>query len=143
LHGCPPPLREIRLRLFIRRNEVFNKKGFAARLAILIALMTALTMTVPAADKSKGKATVTLAESLLVAGNEVKSGLYDVKWESSGAEATVKFIASEKIAATFQGKVVKLEKNSAYDTLITSKDSSGQAAVKELFLGGKSFKIVF
>jgi hypothetical protein len=105
--------------------------------------MAVQTMAVPAADKNKGKATVSVVTSLLVAGNEVKSGPYDVKWESSGAEATVTFLADEKIAVTIQGKVVKLEKDSAHNALITNTDSSGHAVIKELLLGGKSFKIVF
>jgi hypothetical protein len=122
---------------------VLNKKTLIAHIAILTILMTALTMAVPAADKIKGKVSVTVAESFFAAGNEVKSGDYQVKWESSGTDATATFVAREKTAATLQGKIVKLEKNSAYDTLLTNKDSSGRTVVKELLLGGKSFKIVF
>jgi hypothetical protein len=122
---------------------VLNKKTLIAHIAILTILMTALAIAGPAADKTKGKILLTVAETFFAAGNEVKSGEYEVKWESSGTDATTTFVAREKIAATIQGKIVQLEKKSEYDTLLTTKDSSGRTAVKELLLSGKPFKIVF
>lgn len=123
---------------------MFNKKSFIAYIAILICLTTALTMALSAADKPvKGKAMIGVTESFFIASNEYKPGQYQVKWESTGSDAVVTFVVDEKTDVKIQGKVVTLEKQSAYDTLLTDKDPSGHTAIKGLLIGGKPFKIVF
>ncbi len=118
-----------------------------SRYWMVIFTLLILWVAAPAAAAAKGSdhgsANVTVLNDVFAAGNEIKAGEYNVKWEANASEATVTFILKGKAAAKVQGKIVEMENKTVYDTIQTAKDSSGRESLKTLLLGGKKFKIVF
>jgi hypothetical protein len=112
-------------------------------LFVLLILCVAAPAAAVAKGSDHGSVKVTVANNVFAAGTEIKSGQYDVQWESSTSEATVTFILKGKTAARVQGKIVEVENKPEYNTIQTAKDSSGRESLKTLLLGGKNFKIVF
>jgi hypothetical protein len=111
-------------------------------LMMLVTLLVFLA-AVPTIALANGSAKFTIPNTLFIAGNEVKPGEYDIKWESSSPEATVTFITKEKVVAKAQGKIVEGDKRFDFDTFLIGKDSAGRMTIKELQFSGKKFRIVF
>ncbi len=115
-------------------------KNIFVMMLVTLLILLAVTSTIALAS---GSAKFTFSSTLFVAGNEIKSGQYDVKWESSNSEATVTFTIKGQVAAKAQGKIVEVDKKYDYDSFLTGKDSSGRVVIKELHFGGKTIRIVF
>ncbi len=110
---------------------------------VLLVLLIAIPTLAPANGSERGSAKVTVAKAVLVGGDEIKSGQYDIQWESGSSEAKVMFFANGKSVAKLQGKTLKLENKSKHDTILTERDSSGRDVLKAIQFRGKQFKIVF
>jgi hypothetical protein len=119
-----------------------NSRDWMIIFMLLILCVAALTAAV-AKGSDHGSVKVTVANNVFAAGTEIKSGQYDIMWESNASEATVTFILKGKTTAKVQGKIVEVENKPEYNTIQTAKDSSGRESLKILLLGGKNFKIVF
>jgi hypothetical protein len=121
---------------------MFNSKNLMMLFVLVIFLAAGPTLAL-ADESDHGSAKVTVVNTVFVAGNEIKSGEYDIKWEAGSSEATVTFMARGKTPVKLQGKIVKAEVKSYHNTLLIGKDPSGRQALKALQLGGKLFRIVF
>jgi glycine cleavage system H lipoate-binding protein len=92
----------------------------------------------------KGSGRFVVDRTLIAAGTEIKSGEYDVKWESHGQEVTVEFTPIGKSQGVkVQGKIVEVNKKFDSNNLGIAKDPSGREVIKELQFSGKKIKIVF
>jgi hypothetical protein len=90
-----------------------------------------------------GSGKVTAPNTFFVAGNEFKSGQYDVNWKSSSSDAAVILRSAGKTPVRVPGGIVKVENKCENDTALTEKDSSGRHVLKSLQFRGKRIKIVF
>jgi hypothetical protein len=78
---------------------------------------------------------------LVVSGNEVKPGRYDVEWDTANAE-----LAFKREGVTYakaKGKFVEVEQKYEYSSMDIDKDSAGRSVLRTLKFGGKKFRIVF
>ncbi len=121
---------------------MFNSRKLIM-LFVLLILLIAIPTLAPANGAERGSAKVIVANTVLVGGNEIKSGQYDIQWESGSSEAKVIFFTNGKSVAKLEGKTLKLENESKHDTMLTEKDSSGRDVLKAIQFRGKQFKIVF
>ena len=114
-------------------------------LLILITLSILFTAAVSAlvAQEGSGSAKFVATKTLFVAGNEIKPGSYNVKWESTGSEATVIFINQGKQAAKMPAKLVEAGQKADFDKVTIAKDSTGRESVKNIQFEGKKTRIVF
>jgi len=120
---------------------MFKSKNLMLVVTLSIILATAVS-TVLAAEGA-GSAKFAVTNTLFVAGNEIKPGSYDVKWEATGTDATVKFINQGKEVAAIPAKLVEVDKKGDYNSLAIGKDSTGRETIKGIQFAGKKVRIVF
>jgi hypothetical protein len=120
-----------------KENTMLSKKLLLVSVALTILLTAAMIMA-----GSSGSAKFKVPRAMLIAGTEINSGLYEVKWESQSPEVTVIFAAKGEVAAKAAGKIVERDRRFDSNSLVISKDASGREEIKELRFNGKKFSIV-
>jgi hypothetical protein len=98
-----------------------------------------------AAEEIKGSAKFSIVDPIFVAGKEMKSGTYDVKYVVTGTDAAVTFtlVQQHKPVLEAKGKIVNSEQKFQENIILVGKDSSGKSVGKTFQLSGKKFSIVF
>ena len=117
---------------------MLKKKILIMLMALLILLVSVPTMALADSGTAKFK----VPRTLVIAGNEIKAGEYNVKWESNSPEAVVEFTVNGKVVLKVQGKIVEGGTKFDYNSLVVTKDSSGRGVISGLQFGGKKFTIV-
>ena len=120
---------------------MFKSKVFVILALVLMVLASAL-VSAPANESANGSAKITVVDAFSVAGNEIKSGQYNVQWQSASSEAAVLFKSAGKTVATVRGKIVMADK-AENNTWLIRKDASGHPVLKSIQFSGKKVKIVF
>jgi len=117
---------------------------FNSKKLILTATVFALLIAIPVMAM-EGSARFVVTDTVTVAGNTLKPGTYDVKWESNSTEATVNFIVPGhgKALLTLKGKIEELTEKSDSNSLLIMKDPSGHPVLMGLQFGGKKIRINF
>jgi hypothetical protein len=104
----------------------------------LLILLVAIPMTM-----AKGSYKFSVSRTMFVAGTEIKSGTYDVKYEANSTEADVMFYANGKVVVQVKGKVVESDKPAKYNSLAVGKDASGRDSIKVLMFRDMTTTIEF
>jgi hypothetical protein len=125
-----------------RGDKFMFKSRVLMMLGLVLMVVAAASISAPADEATKGSATVIVSNAFFLAGNEIKSGQYDIEWQASASEAGVVFKLYGKTAGEARGKIVMGEKAENH-TLLTQKDSSGRVVLKSIQFSGKKVKIVF
>ncbi len=120
---------------------MFESK-LSSMLGLVLMFVGTASISAPADDAGNGSTEITVVNALFLAGNEIKSGQYNVQWQAGASEAAVVFKLSGKTAAEARGKIVMGEK-AENDTLRSQTDSSGRRVLRSIQFRGKNFKIVF
>lgn len=115
--------------MFNRRNSI---------LLVLFLILLAAPILV-----AGGTVNYSISKTMFVAGTEIASGEYEVKWAATGSDAKVTFKLNGRVVTTVQGKIEKLAKKSAYNSLTVGKDSAGKDAIKGLLFSDKDITVVF
>ena len=115
---------------------------FKSKNLILTATIIILLIAVPVMA-AEGMARFVVTDTVSVAGNQLKPGSYEVKWESHSPEATVSFISDGKAVLKVEGKIEELKEKNDSSSLLIMKDSSGKPVLKGLQFGGKKIRINF
>ena len=111
---------------------------------IMFVALLVLLVAAPILATEGGMAKFSVTRPLFVAGNEVKIGTYDVKWETSGQVTDVTFSAVGKaVVIKAQGKIEQVDKKFDYNSLVIGKDSAGREAIRQLQFRGGNIRIVF
>jgi hypothetical protein len=109
-------------------------------------MFAALLISVSAASMmafADNRCTIKLSETAYVAGNELKSGAYTVKWEANSPTANVEFMKDGKTVAETKCKIEEREKAAEYNGVMTDQDSSGHKVIKEIRFAGKKKSLIF
>ena len=116
-----------------------NSKDFTAAV-LLFGLVTALLMQ-PATANPKDSFTVHFENPVLVQGNRLDPGSYEIQCSLASPEAVVKIFKAGKVIVEAQGKWV--EKGiKAKDTIIVTEQDAAGKILKEIQLKGKTQAIV-
>jgi len=110
---------------------------------LMLVTLVVLLVAAPMMSFAEGTSKFKVARTMFVAGTEIQAGTYDVKYEASGAQATVSFSANGRVAVKVQGKVEDGGKVSDYNSLSIGKDSAGRDAIKALMFRGEKTVIAF
>jgi hypothetical protein len=122
-----------------RKTYMFKKIASMMLVTLLILLVAA-----PLMSDEKGAARFNVVEPLFAAGTEIKTGQYDIKWETVATETTVEFVQIGKPSGVkVKGKIEQVNNKYDYNSIATGKDSAGRLAVKQLQFRGKNIRIVF
>jgi hypothetical protein len=119
------------------RKDILKNRNSIVFVTLLI-LLAAIPMTM-----AKDSYNFVVSRTMFVAGTEIKSGTYDVKYEVNNTEATVLFYAYGKAKLQVKGKVAESGKPADYNSLMIGKDASGREAIKGLMFRGKTTTIEF
>lgn len=116
---------------------MFNRKNLIWAATVILLLTAIPVMAV------QGTAKFVVADTLSVAGSQLKPGAYEVKWESSSTEASVTFMSQGKAVLKVQGKLEELNEKNDENSLLIMKDPSGKPVLKGLQFSGKKIRITF
>lgn len=78
-----------------------------------------------------------------VGGKHLPAGSYQVTWEGSGPSAQADILQGGNLIASSRARVVRLNRNSASDTLETRANSDGSLSLQSLRFAGQSFALYF
>jgi hypothetical protein len=117
---------------------MFNSKKLFVMVALFMILSTVMIFA------EGGSARFAATRPLYAAGTELKTGQYDVKWETNGQATTVIFTpVGTRTEIKVQGKVEQSDKKYDYNSMVTGKDAAGRDAVKQLQFKGNNVRIIF
>jgi hypothetical protein len=108
------------------------------QLAKTVVLGLAVLLASSAFASNKG--TLEVRETLVVNGQQLAPGEYQVRWDGAGSNVEVSFLQGKKEVAKASAKVVELDKASAYDAAVID-HASGKAAISEVRFAGKKFAL--
>lgn len=116
--------------------------NFKKNVCLTIVAM-AFVVAVAAAAKVKDSRDVLLRFDATIAGSQLRSGVYNVQYQTHSPEATVSFLRGNKVVATAEGKVV--DRGSKYSTneVVFAGADGGARTIQEIRFGGSSQVIVF
>lgn len=103
----------------------------------LLAVLVLFAMSAFAASKG----TFQLQHPTNVAGKQLATGSYTVKWDGSGDQVDMKIFQGKKEVASTSAQVVKIDRPANYDQTITSAGSDGSSALTEIRFRGKTFAL--
>jgi len=103
----------------------------------------ALVLVAGMAAQAKDTRNVLLPHDATLAGTHLKSGKYQVRWETHSPEATVTFEQGKKVMATVEGKVVDRGKRYDRNEVVYNENPDGSQAIQELRFSGSSEVVVF
>ena len=107
-------------------------------LAKFVVLGLAVLLATGAFASNKG--TLNLQETVLVNGQQLPAGEYQVRWEGSGSNVEVSFMQGKKEVAKTSAKVVELNEKAAYDSTVVD-HSGGAAAISQVRFAGKKIAL--
>jgi hypothetical protein len=116
-----------------------NKAG-----AAVLALSLLMSLSAFAGSKdSGGSSGFELSRKTIVAGTELKPGVYKLAWEGSGPEVKVQFKQGRNVVATSNARVVELPGKDRITAAVLNGNSNGAPTLAEARMAGKRFKLVF
>ena len=78
-----------------------------------------------------------------IAGTQLASGRYDVKWESHSPEATVSFLRGKNVVATAKGKLEDRGTKYSANQVVYEQSADGSRVIHEIRFRDSSEVIVF
>jgi len=104
---------------------------------IAMAFVLATSAAANAASRS-----MVLPYAATLAGSNLASGSYDIKWETHSSAATVTFLHGNKVVATAEGKVVDRGTRYTTNAVVYGESADGSRLIQELRFRGSSEVIV-
>jgi hypothetical protein len=95
------------------------------------------------AQKASHKGRLSFDRPIAVAGQTLKAGQYQVRWEDDGTTAQVKVVKDAKVLVTTTAKVVALEKKPIGDRTDTVRDANGQESIARIQFAGQMQELQF
>jgi uncharacterized protein with FMN-binding domain len=115
-----------------------------ARKSLAVLFCAAVLMSTVSLEAARGKAQrVHLTSPSTVAGNELKSGTYVVKYEADGTNAKVTFLQGKKVVATVEGQLETRQNHYARTQVIFKTKPDGTRAITEIRFASPDRAIVF
>ncbi len=106
----------------------------------LVVLALSLSIGAFAASKSQ---TITLFHDAQVNGKTLHAGEYDVKCDTSGSTAQVKFLKNGKEVASATGQVKQLSNAPEHNQLVTTDGNGGAASISEIDFAHSNSGVTF
>jgi hypothetical protein len=114
------------------------------RVALILVLALSLgSSSTLLAQKTSHKGRLSFDRPIAVAGQTLKAGEYQVRWEEDGATAQVKVVKDAKVLVTTTAKVVALEKKPVGDRTDVVRDANGQESLARIQFAGQMKELQF
>ena len=96
-----------------------------------------------ASAKANDSKNVVLGSDAVVAGTHLRSGEYNIQWETHSPAATVSFLRRGKVVATAEGKVVDRGTKYSSNEVVYTVANDGARQIQEIRFRGSSEVIEF
>jgi hypothetical protein len=116
-------------------SQMRNTK-FTARFLTLSLLLAASAF---AGNTNKG--TLNIGQTVTVGGKQLAAGKYQLEWTGSGSDVEVTISDGKETIAKVPAQIIPLQKAQASSGYGTSTDAAGNAALTEIFFGGKKYEL--
>lgn len=116
-----------------------NMLKFPAISALAIGVVLAVATGAHAAEDH----IVNLPHPMVVAGIDLRPGIYNIQCDLKGARATVTFSRKGRVVATVQGVVSTLDKIATRNAVFISKHPEGFTAINGLGFAGSDKNVTF
>jgi len=104
-----------------------------------LVLGMALLLATSAFAASKGSLSV--SDSVNVAGTQLKPGDYKLSWEGTGQNVELTILQGKNVVAKTQARMIDLNSASRSDATVVSNNSDGSRSLSEIRFGGKKYAL--
>jgi hypothetical protein len=109
------------------------------KLILLVLIIFAVNLSTWANNEK----TLPFRTEVILNGNKLPAGFYEVSWVSHSPEATVTFVRAGKVVATAMGKWVDRGEEYKADALVYSNNADGSHTLLEIRFAGRKQALVF
>jgi hypothetical protein len=104
-------------------------------------LLTAVLMVAGAAFAAPNKGSLELPHPASVAGKQLASGSYSLRWEGTGDQVDLKIYQGKNMVASVPAKVVKLDHPTANNSAVVTSSSDGTYSLSQIRFGHKDYAL--
>ena len=104
-----------------------------------LVLGMALLLATTAFAANKGSLSV--SDSVKVAGTQLKPGAYKLSWEGTGQNVELTISQGKNVVAKTQARMIDLNSASRSDAAVVSNNSDGSKSLSEIRFGGKKYAL--
>jgi hypothetical protein len=104
-------------------------------------LTLSLLLAASAVAGNANKGTLNIGQTVTVGGKQLAAGKYQLEWAGSGSNVELTISDGKETIAKVPAQIVPLQKAEASSGYGTSTDPAGNAALTEIFFGGKKYEL--
>jgi len=104
-------------------------------------LLVAVALIAVNAYAANNKGSLELRHPANVAGKQLATGDYTVRWEGTGDQVELKIYHGKDVVISTPAKVVQLDHPSANDSAVVNSNPDGSLSVSQIRFGGKHYAI--
>lgn len=108
-----------------------------------LTLLVFAVLAVNLAAWANNAKTLPFRTDILLNGNKLAAGFYEIRWVSHSPEATVTFIRAGQPTVTAMGKWVERGEKYRSDALVYTNNPDGSHTLLEIRFGGRAQALVF
>jgi len=124
----------------IRKTGGVVNTAFGLKQILKSSLMATVVLIAGSASASS-KGSLDLQHPTNVAGKQLASGSYTVRWEGTGDQVELKVYHGKAVVASTSARVVKTDTPQRYDSAVTMKNGDGSLSLAQIRFAGKSFAL--
>jgi len=133
-------------RAAINRFPAIRKTGGVVNTAfdvkqILKSGLLATIVLIAGSALASSKGSLDLQHPTNIAGKQLASGRYTIRWEGTGDQVELKVYRGKEIVASTAARVVKTDAPQRYDSAVMVKNGDGSLSLAQIRFAGKSYAL--
>ncbi|HEY7351596.1 MAG TPA: hypothetical protein VH596_02400 [Terriglobales bacterium] len=110
-------------------------------LRVKSALLATIVLVAGSAFAANNKGSLELQHPTSVAGKQLASGNYNLRWEGTGDDVQLKIYQGKSVVATTSARVVKIDHRPQGNSAVVNNNPDGTSALSEIRFGGKDYAL--
>jgi len=102
-------------------------------------LLLGLALLLATSGFAANKGSLQVDHLVTINGKQLAAGDYTVKWDGAGPNVELNILKGKNVVATVPAHMLDLEQSPGRDSVVTSVNSDGHAAVSEIRFSGKKY----
>jgi hypothetical protein len=104
-------------------------------------LLAAIVLLAGSAFAANNKGSLELQHPTSVAGKQLASGNYNLRWEGAGDDVQLKIYQGKSVVASTPARVVKVDHRPQGNSAVINNNSDGTSTLSEIRFGGKDYAL--
>lgn len=104
-------------------------------------LLTAIVLVAGSAFAANNKGSLELQHPTSVAGKQLATGNYSLRWEGAGDDVQLKIYQGKSVVATAPARVVKMDHRPQGNSAVVNNNPDGTSTLSEIRFGGKDYAL--